>query len=89
MPASQFRTTDFQLRIKRARRRRDDLAVAGKPPQFLAFSYQDFVGERVDKFAVFLCIKILESNWTVQENTREWSVEEGTKILTRRLRYHS
>ena len=63
MPSPVLFPADFKLRIKRARRRRDDFAVAGKRPHLLAFFYEDFVGERLDEFAVFLRIKFLESDW--------------------------
>jgi hypothetical protein len=79
---------NLQLLIKRTRRRRDDLPVAGQPPQLFAFPYQGFVGKRSDEFAVFLRIKFLQSDGAEHGSTPEWNVEAGTKILARRLRYH-
>ena len=59
MPPPVLLPANLQLLSKRARCCRDDLAVAGKPPQFLAFPYQGFVGERLNEFALFLRVKFL------------------------------
>lgn len=83
MPSSPLLPANLQLLLKHTRRRRDDVPVAGQPPHLLAFLYQCFVWKSSDELAVFLRIKLLESDGTVQENTHEWNVEEGIKILTR------